>query len=322
MKCSYRFKINGNLRLAEIKPVQVRRMVYEFEADNGLVKAIRIITSISRDEWPQYEPNKDPTSEAKVTLNLNNHRMLFIGIELRGLEAILSLFGVTSIDMEHWEIEYIPENKDEKKALQITMFQQDSKKVSTSPDFVLGHDLLSSAVAASIHAELGNLTFPLSFFRKGRISIFEGRFIGAYYDFYFLLETLYGNAKTKNHAVEAEFKKSPEIRTAAEHFLALSNEDYPSGETQKTLMTKFNGYNVDTLVKYIVKQRGFFHHHTARKQNIWHPAHEEEYEHDALMIQDIAFHVLFHEVFKLFETESVQRDLRMLQIDDTHGVRE
>lgn len=322
MRCIYRFKINGNLRLAEIKPVQVRHMVCEFEVDNGLVKAIRITTSISRDEWPQYEPNRDPTSKAKCTLNLNNDRMLFIWMELRGLEAILSLFGVTSIDMENWEIEYIPENEDEKKALQVTRFQQESKKVDPSQDFALDHELLSAAVAASVHAELGNLSSPLSFFRKGRISMLEGHFIGSYYDFYFLLETLYGNAKTRNYAIEAEFKKSPEIREAAEHFLAFDNEDYLSDETRKALMTKFNRYSVDTLVEYIVKQRGFFHHHTARKPNIWHPAHEEEYENDALMIHDIAFHALIPEAFKLFETESVQRDLKMLPIDDTHGVRQ
>lgn len=131
-----------------------------------------------------------------------------------------------------------------------------------------------------------------------------------------------GMQKRKNHAVEAEFKKSPEIRKAAEHFLALGDEDYPSGETRKALMTKFNGYNVDTLVEYIVKKRGFFHHHTARRRNIWHPAHEEEYENDAQMIQDIAFHALIPEAFKLFETEPVQRDLKMIPIDDTHDVRE
>lgn len=87
-------------------------------------------------------------------------------------------------------------------------------------------------------------------------------------------------------------------------------------------MTKFNGYSVDTLVKYIVKKRGFFHHHTARKNNIRHPAREEEYESDALMIEGIALHVLIHETFKFFETESVRRDLKMLQIDDTNVVRE
>ena len=102
--------------------------------------------------------------------------------------------------------------KTRKKALQVTRFQQESKKVDPSPDLTLDHKLLSTAVAASVHAELGDLIFPLSFFRKGRISMLEGHFIGAYYDFYFLLETLYGNAKTKNNAVKAEFKKSPEIR--------------------------------------------------------------------------------------------------------------
>jgi hypothetical protein len=304
MKCRYRFKINGNLRLAEIKPVQVRHMVYEFEAHNGLVKAVRITTTISRDEWPQYGPDN--------TLNPNNHRMVFLVIELRGLETILSLFGLISIDKDSFEIEYIPENEDEKKALPVTRLQLDYNKVTPPPDFTLDHDLLSAAVAASVHAELGNLTFPLSFFRKGRISMSEERFIGAYYDFYFLLETLYGNGKTKNDAVQAAFKKSTEIREAVEQFLAFSKEVYPSGETRKSLMTKFNGYSVDTLVEYIVKQRGFFHHHTARKQNIWHPAHEEKYENDALMIQAIAFHVLIHEAFKLFESESVQRDLSML----------
>ncbi len=281
-------------------------MTFEFETENRTATFVKITTRIGKDEWPLYQRNN--SADAKFTLNLRNHRIHFVAMEVRGLEAILSLFGVTSIDTEDWEIQYIPENDDESKSLPITKFSQRTEKIAPAIDIPLGHEILSNAVAASVHAELSNLSFPLSFFRKGRISMLEGRFIRAYYDFYFVLETLYGNGKYNNAAVKAEFKNSPILRAAAKDALDFAEKNYSSQETRKAFVERFQNLTEDSLLEYMVDKRGFLHHHTARRRGIWHPAQEEDWEIDAILIQGIALNVLGQELEKLYATGPVQAD--------------
>jgi len=277
-------------------------MDFEFETENGFAKAIRITSSISEDEWPRYD------SHGKI-LSLHNDRMIFIEMEIRGLEGILSLFGVTAIDAENWEIIFTPESEDEEKRLQITSFRQRTSKRAPVTSFTLDPDTLTKAVAASLYVELEPLNFPLSFYRKARRSMIEGHFIGAYYDFYFVLETLYGNGKTKNHAVKAEFKKSSLLRRAAQDCLDFTETNFADVKTRTEFVKKFQSFDADSLMDYLVEKRGFLHHHTARNRNIWHPAYETEFETDALMIQGIALQVLVEEVYTLFESDRVKADL-------------
>jgi hypothetical protein len=56
--------------------------------------------------------------------------------------------------------------------------------------------------------------------RKGYLDMEEWRYIEAIYDFYFMLETLYGNGKTKNVDVQREFLASPILVACTEKELS------------------------------------------------------------------------------------------------------
>jgi hypothetical protein len=305
MKCSYYYRINGTLKIAQTQPITIRQMDFVFETESGLAKFLRITTTIAKDEWPQLD-RKD--SDSKATLHLRNDRMVFIAMEVRGLEAILSLFGLTSIDQDNWEIEYIPENEEERKSLPFTKFSQQTERVDYPLEFRLNDTLLSDAIAAALYVELGNLTFPLSFFRKGMLSMLEGRFIGAYYEFYFVLENLYGNGQFHSKPIIAQFKKTPKLRAAAQRVLHTGSDDFSSETTRREFITRFQNHTVDSLLKYIVKQRGFLHHHSSRMRTNWHPSYEQEFEIDALLLRDIAQRVMLDELFELFGTDRVKAD--------------
>jgi hypothetical protein len=136
----------------------------------------------------------------------------------------------------------------------------------------------------------------------------EGRFVGAYYEFYFVVESLYGNGQQKNRALIAQFKKAPKLRDAAERALLVKDDDFSSKKTQKEFMKRFQHQTVDSLLKYLVERRGFLHHHSSKARNKWHPSYEQEFECDALMIRDIAQRVLMDELFELFDDERVKAD--------------
>ena len=68
-----------------------------------------------------------------------------------------------------------------------------------------------------------HLTTIESFWREGENEMFAGRFINAFYNFYFVLEGLYGNRKWRNDDLEAEFNASAELKASLDH-LVLSRD--------------------------------------------------------------------------------------------------
>jgi len=215
MKCQYRFKLNGKLTLSQFKPLNVRGLTYEFELDeNHLVTHIRVTRPLhDTREWPQHERSSEPG--ISYDLKLNDPRLPLVQVEMRSLEAALSLFSVDSIDSDYPEIESLPETDAEKNAVQVRKFQ-----ISPDNDFPpcpLSFDLMARTVIAAI--DLLEVELPLSFFRHGRIAYGERKYIEAIYQFYFMFETMFGNGKTGRKTIQDQFRKSIELRSAAEDFL-------------------------------------------------------------------------------------------------------
>jgi hypothetical protein len=76
---------------------------------------------------------------------------------------------------------------------------------------------MARTVIAAI--DLLEVELPLSFFRHGRIAYGERKYIEAIYQFYFMFETMFGNGKTGRKTIQDQFRKSIELRSAAEDFL-------------------------------------------------------------------------------------------------------
>lgn len=201
----------------------------------------------------------------------------------------MSLYGSAQIAIDSFEIQWIPENDIEKRELPMTEFKETREITQPASQFVLPFDLLERLVVTAI--DLQDIELPLSFFRRGRISILEENYIQATYDFYFLLETLFSSGKTKNSAVKSEFKKSTLLMAAINSFLQFPRDHYPSVQFWREMNERFKIYKVDSLVDYIVDKRGFLHHHTSKRKDIWHPSHQDEYRLDAFMYQAVAFAV-------------------------------
>jgi hypothetical protein len=310
MKCQYRFKIDGKLTLSENKPMSVRGLVYQFETgEGGLVTHIKVTKPLAnREEWPQFRRSSE--TGIAYDAKLNDTRLPLIQFEMRSLEAALSLFSVDSIASDYPEIEWLPEDNDETNAVQIRKYQLTED--NDFPPCPLSFDLIARMVIAAV--DLLDVELPLSFFRHGRIAYGARKYIDAIYQFYFMFETMFGNGKTKNKPIIKEFKKSTELRTAAEDFLKSAGGPFLSEDLANQVREKFNGFDADRLIAYMVDLRGLLHHHTSKRRTMWHPSRQGQYNLDALMFSHVATKIYLGLLFKYVNDEKVMDEYQQTAV--------
>jgi hypothetical protein len=171
MKCKYRFKVDGTLRLDRAIPVNSGKYQYEFEIGHGKVTHLLVTVELpNREQWPEIIPNPAPGVKYEIQSKLAH--LPSIQAKVRGIEGALAVFGLRSIEVNFPTIQWIPETEEERKALPLTEYSQklgeaDMKRVSPTP-----FDIVARAVLAA--EQLAEARFPLTFFRRGTADLNEG----------------------------------------------------------------------------------------------------------------------------------------------------
>lgn len=116
------------------------------------------------------------------------------------------------------------------------------------------------------------------------------------YDFYFVLETVYGDGKTKNYQVKQALQESAELcqlvqATLSDEFLLATMASEP--ELVESFEKNYRNRSAQEVLSHLVEPRGFLHHHTRRGPGIWHPEDHSRFELDALVLERLAFAVAF-----------------------------
>ncbi|HWR88426.1 MAG TPA: hypothetical protein VN277_08410, partial [Acidiferrobacterales bacterium] len=138
----------------------------------------------------------------------------------------------------------------------------------------------------------------------------QERYVDAIYDFYFVLESLFSNGHTKNRKVKGQFRQSNILQTAVGKGLA-------SGLVQKVL-ARDERLKQEFAVRYLkkahneitdsfVELRGFLHHHSVMRPNVWHPEEHHRFKLDALVLSSVCFNVLSELTFPLLYCEDSAR---------------
>jgi hypothetical protein len=293
MKCAYKFKVSGELRAVNLAPVKIRGFEFQFIAENGFVTHLTItVPANDIDDIPKVIQN--PTSGVKAHIHIPAPCFLFVQKEVRSIEVLLSVFGLHSIDLNNFFTEWIPESDAEKLKLKINHFEtyRGSSKKEDVP--ILPFDILARSIIAAEDAS--DVEVSLSFFRKGLIDMSEDRYIEAFYDYYFFLESFFGEGKTKNHSVQEAFKKSEPLRACIDHVL----KDQDSGHRDKEhhrFIENFKNKTTDQIIDHIVGLRGYLHHHSAKRKDGWHPEDHNRFKLDALLLHYISYRIAVETVF-------------------------
>jgi hypothetical protein len=294
MKCKYTFKVNGCLKATDLKPITIRGWTFEFSEKDGIVDELSVTVPANN---PEDLPSilNTPGSRSKATIHVPSPAFLFIKREVRAIEGALSLFGVNTIDLNSPLQEWLPESKEDKEKLKLFNFKSKRGEIDVSKLPSILFDIIARTVISA--DDIADIESQLAFCRKGIIDRHEERYIEAIYDFYFFLESLFAQGKTKNHRVKEEFKQSKELRECIEDVLKKPHEIIsPRREDLHRFMKKYGGMSVDDIIEHIVDLRGFLHHHTPKRKNAWHPEEHQRYESEANLIAAIAFSVAMRRV--------------------------
>jgi len=153
-------------------------------------------------------------------------------------------------------------------------------------------DFLARAILAADATT--DIEIPLNFFRRGMLDVVERNFIEAIYDFYFILETLFGGGKFKTDAVSAAFLSSSQLRSCVQRGITdpgpmIMLDARIRGSFEQT----YGKMSVESAIENMIELRGYLHHHTSKRRGIWNPEDQHKYEIDALFLQRVTYNVIF-----------------------------
>ena len=135
-----------------------------------------------------------------------------------------------------------------------------------------------------------HLKIPLSFYREGRNFFATQRYVYAFHSFYYYLEDLYADGKTKNTLVEKRFLSSQQMRDAVDKTLRSFKKDHVRHYKNLLtfLRTEQKTDNVDDVLKLIVSVSGNLHHFSQKStKRQGHPFNQKEFETMAYLLMSI-----------------------------------
>lgn len=136
------------------------------------------------------------------------------------------------------------------------------------------------------------LIVPMAFYREGCLDFESKRYINAFFNFYFVLEGLYGKGKTADHQIRDEFLKTPALKQVVGCIINDAEMFEPKDKEGILAMLNRRTFNYDFagIVGLIVKTRGDLHHFTNNPNRIQgSPFTQANFRPVAILIRTICF---------------------------------
>lgn len=188
--------------------------------------------------------------------------------EFQRLESHISFsFRLNSINWQEPKVETICENAEERQIAKIFATQV-TRTPRENPVKVSAHEMAKLLVGSRRYDQL---TVPMAFYREGMNEYRSQRYTTAFFNFYFIVEGLFGRGKTKNYQIEQQMKANAGLRWAVESslealrdgihhqlYLKLADEMTHAGRA-----LTFEG-----VIEHLVSTRGRLHHFTHNPRRI------------------------------------------------------
>jgi hypothetical protein len=294
MRVKYRCRVTANVRLQFTFPVKADFFTFEFETDSdGRLTHVAAIAPVpDRSMWPTIKPSATPGIAGDINITSPFHPIA--RRDIRTAEGLLSLIGIKTIDFENAEESWLPDSPEEQDALQLFAFSRSTVEKPVHEWPYTGFDLVARAFLAAPKGR--DIETALSFFRKGRIDVVEARYIEAVVDFLFMIESLYADGKFKSAQVENKYLNTPELQSMiADSVVDQTLRHNVSGDirVKSAFERDYVGKSPAQITRHIVELRGFLHHHTSARPEIWHPDDHVRYGADAYFLQQLCLSVGF-----------------------------
>jgi len=289
MKLKVKCDVQSEVILLRRLEFKANDRVFAFEVNaSGIWNSLTVLADIrdpSKVQWGTVdvqgprEPNQAPFN---IVGTIDPQLVDNVIAEIQALESTLSLFmPLRQINWRYPEYEPVFEEGEERSdlgAVRVGRRRVPPKKIQENA-FV-------SIVGIGLKAQ--SLTVLASFWREGENDWVAGKFINAFFNYYFVLEGLYGNRETKNKQIKTAMLKSPGLLALIEKF----NSGQHPVQHFKQLAAMLNVTTVPTskeLVGLLVSTRGMLHHfqnNPSREQGS--PLVHDKYEGIAYLARHLA----------------------------------
>jgi hypothetical protein len=261
MKFSLEFNVESNTALAEEIEInhEGRRFIF-YPDDKGILCRIKIIAEVEKPEAFYSEFRTTPNEVVKAHVNIKTDMELYNSVikNFQELESFLALkYSLRGINWANPKRELIFDTDEERRKAKINTWEYGIPAEESSLASKAGLEKVVQDMS-----RLGSQTVFLSFYREGINDFRARKFINAFYNFYFIMEGMYGNGKTKNTDITREYKNSDELKKIIENMIEnhikISQKHYT--KVIEMLTRRNMTLGVDAIIELIVRTRGELHH--------------------------------------------------------------
>ena len=303
MKLSLECSVRGRVKIGrQLKVVNGLIEYLLIPDDKGWLSSIKIIKKVAT---PQKYSARWGPGEGKVnaTLTIEGDREEYLELvrEFQELESLLSFDTGGSLKSIAWDEpkeNFIPETEEEKRQVGVYSFHFTKEY----PDYPahLGERVFAEVIATKEY--FASLVVPLAFYREGINEYHSRRYINAFYNFYFVLEDMYGKGKTRNKAIGDAFRKSEAFRG---FMIWTIEESLVKYEKHRINIQKFCEeeevpYDTDGLIDLLLKVRGNLHHYSGRSsKHVGTPFVREEFASVAFITLGLAVRAILQRMVEI-----------------------
>jgi hypothetical protein len=273
---------------------------YKVEVDNFILEVMvnsdKLVEALSISHrvknYQDFLPLRSLDIESRITqITLRDSAVCYPLVELaQHLEALGSFwFGIQKIHWESPKRAWIAENPEEQKALKLIPNNVQEEAHEKNCYREMSRDMLATLVHSRLRHR--HLVLPMSFYREACNEFFSGRYTSSFINFYFYLDDLYGQGKTKNKEVEKLFKSSRHVRKAVQQSLQLYQDEESLenlNELKKFLHLEKKEFTIDGIIELIVQIRGNLSHFSQKSsKKKGHPLNQREFRSVAFLMNSI-----------------------------------
>ncbi|TBR57644.1 hypothetical protein B4U84_16810 [Westiellopsis prolifica IICB1] len=274
--------------------IEVDNFIIEVIVDSGkIVEALSIALKVNN--YQDFLPQLSSHIESRITqISLRDSELCFFLVDVaQHIEALGSFwFGVKKIYWESPKRAWIAETPEEQKVLEFLPhhFQEEARENK------FYREISPKMLASMVHNRRlhHHLILPMSFYREACNDFGSGRYTSSFINFYFYLDDLYGQGKTKNKEVERLFKSSEHVRYAVQQTIQLYQDEESSenlDELNKFLQLEKKELSIDGIIELIVQIRGNLSHFSQKSsKKKGHPLNQKEFRSVAYLMQSICTH--------------------------------
>jgi len=290
--------------LAEIgkEPIQVTFDGVEFTLEpskEGLLVGLTVIAIIEQGKKfvSQIAPSSYPGIAGALTIDLDQQFIESLKSLIEYIDSILSFLSeVKKIYLEEAEHFFIPENEEEQRQIDVISFSLQTQKYPEQIQRLTVNDFKDVLKQRSKFEPFKVVNL---FHREGVQEFSSFRYIQAFYNFYFVLEDLYGQGKTNNNQVAEKFKSNQILRSIVQKML----DTFIKGEHPASIKTFLDEeklpFSVDGILELVVQVRGNLHHYSGKStKRKGTPLNQKDFRSMAFLLMGLSRFSITEAMFK------------------------